>query len=223
MRHQPNGIYSRNNYHFWSKTGERGGAHSASSSANTFSTPSLLTHLPSHFNWGVIICKEQTKYQRPAGRSWRGWGEQSKSEPRLGGRSQHAAQTSPIPVKTQCPKPNRSCRKFTKPEPKASATATSVLQACAEIQAATPDCMAYAKSEQDTFLPAISWHFICSSLIDRSKTRPSAMADSWDTVSSSFVSNILTGWISSLKDTKQVLHLGSHFSWLCALVVTFSP
>lgn len=42
---------------------------------NTFLVPSLLTHL--HFNWGVMVCKEQTKYQRPAGR--RGWGEQSKS------------------------------------------------------------------------------------------------------------------------------------------------
>ena len=208
---------------FWSKTGERGGAHSASLSANTFSAPLWPTHLQSHFNWGVIICKEQTKYQRPAGRGWRGCGEQCKSEPWLVGRSQHTAQTFPIPVKTQCPKLNRSCRKFTRPEPKASATATSVLQARAEIQAVTPDCTAYAKSEQDTFLPAIWWHFICSSLIDRSKPWLSAMADSWDMVSPSFVSNILTGWISSLKDTKQVLYLDSHFSWLCAFIVTFSP
>lgn len=49
------------------------------------------------------------------------------------------------------------------------------------------------------------------------------MADSWDTVSPSFVSNILTGWISGLKDTKQVLHLDSQVSWLCAFIVTFSP
>lgn len=85
---------------FWSKTGERGGTHSASSSANTFSAPSLLTHLQSHFNWGVIICKEQTEYQRAAGRGWRGWGEQSESEPWRVGRSPHAAQASPVPRKT---------------------------------------------------------------------------------------------------------------------------
>lgn len=104
--------------------------------ASTFSAPSLLTHLQSRFNWGVITCKEQTKYWRPAARGWRGWGEQRKSEPWLVGRSQHAAQTSPIPVKTQCLKPKGRCKKkTTKAEPKARATAISVLQACAEIQA----------------------------------------------------------------------------------------
>lgn len=84
---------------FRSKTGERGGAHSASSSANTLPEPSLLTHLQSHFNWGVIIRKEQPEYQRAAGRGWRGWGAQSQSEPWLLGRSPHAAQASPVPRK----------------------------------------------------------------------------------------------------------------------------
>lgn len=186
---------------FLSKTVKRGGAHGASSSANTFAAPSLLTHVQLRFNWGVLIRKEQTKYQRPSGRGWRGWGEQSKAEPWLVSRSWHAAQTSPILAETQCPKPSRNCRKFIKPEPKVSAPATNVHQAYAESKAVTPECTAYTKS-QDTFLPAI-----CSVLNHRAKPWLSETANSWDTVVPSFFSSIVTGWISSLKGTKASIAL----------------
>lgn len=55
-----------------------------------------------------------------------------------------------------------------------------------------------------------------------SGTWSSATTDSQDTVSPSFDSSILTVWISSLKDRKQVLHLASSLDHVLPLLLSVS-
>lgn len=152
------------------------------------------------------IAKASRKEMERVGRSeqvrWVGHSEQLR----------HQGVSRDTPVKTQCSEPNRSFRKFTKPEPKASA----------EIQAVAPDCTADTKSEQATFVPAIRWHFTRSSLIHRSKTQLSATALTRYFITQ-FCQQILTGWISSLKVTKQVLHFRQPLLLTMCFIVIFSP
>lgn len=119
--------------------------------------PSLLTHL--HFNWGVMVCKEQTKYQRPAGRSWRGRGEQSKSGRLLQG----AVETSGGLQGYTALRVTRELQK--------------IHQTRAKRQCWNPGSGSrLTQIGTRHFVPALRWHFTRSSLIPRSRTRLSTTA-----------------------------------------------
>lgn len=139
-----------------------------------------------------------------------GEGGENTASPKYPCKSRHAPQASSIPaplVWKQCPTPERSYRKFLEPEPKANAAATSTLQAHTEGQAVAAACTAQAKQEPGPLLSATLGPPRCFSLIDTSGTQLSATTGSQDTASPGFDSSILTGWVSSLTDRKQVAHL----------------
>lgn len=90
-----------------------------------------------------------------------------------------------------------------------------MLQACAEIQATTPDCsLCKIRTQHFSASRMMALHLFISDSQVKNMAK-SAVADSWDMVSPSFVSNLSAGWISGLKNTKQVLYLQSRLLTVC--------